>query len=62
MPLSTQDDTPWAMAVRLDDLHKPWGEFISGVVYDWHRSGELLRVEHANGVAASSSSSRRTRP
>ncbi len=54
MPLPTEDDTPWSMAVRMDDLHKPWGEFVSGVIYDWHRSGELLRVEQANGVAASS--------
>ena len=53
MPLPTQDDTPWSMAVRLDDLHKPWGLFVSGAIYDWHRSGELLKVEHANGVAAS---------
>ena len=53
MPLPSQDDTPWGMAVRLDDLHKPLGIFIGGAIYDWHRSGKLLDVEKANGVAPS---------
>lgn len=53
IPLPTQEDTPWAMAVRLDDLHKPWGVFIGGAIADWHRSGKLLAVEKANGVSPS---------
>ena len=53
MPLPSQDDAPWGLAVRLDDLDAPWGRFISGMLYNWHRSGQLLAWEKEHGVKAS---------
>ncbi len=53
MPLPSQDDEPWGLAVRLQDLNKPWGRFMSGVVYNWHRDGQLLAWEKANGIRES---------
>jgi polar amino acid transport system substrate-binding protein len=53
MPLPSQDDAPWGLAVRLDDLDKPWGRFMSGMLYEWHRSGQLLAWEQEHGVAES---------
>lgn len=53
MPLPSQADTPWGLAVRLDDLDKPWGRFMSGMVSHWHRSGKLLAWEKEAGIAES---------
>ncbi|MDB5416263.1 MAG: transporter substrate-binding protein [Rubritepida sp.] len=53
MPLPSQSDTPWGLAVRLDDLNRPWGRFMSGMVAQWHRSGQLLDWEKAAGIAES---------
>lgn len=53
MPLPSQDDYPWGLAVRLEDLDKAWGRFISGMVYNWHRSGQLLAWEKEHGIAES---------
>ena len=53
MPLPSQDDAPWGLAVRKDDLDKAWGRFMSGMLYHWHRSGQLLAWEKEHGVAES---------
>jgi polar amino acid transport system substrate-binding protein len=53
MPLPSQDDFPWGLAVRIKDLDKAWGRFMSGVVYDWHRTGQLLAWEKAQGIQES---------
>ncbi|GIX11886.1 transporter substrate-binding domain-containing protein [Elioraea sp.] len=53
MPLPSQSDTPWGLAVRLDDLDRPWGRFMSGMVAHWHRSGKLLAWEKEAGIAES---------
>lgn len=53
MPLPSQDDAPWGLAVRNEDLNGPWGRFMSGMVYHWHRSGQLLEWEKEHGVKAS---------
>ena len=53
MPLPSQDDFPWGLAVRLDDLNKPWGRFMSGMIYNWHRTGQLLAWEKEHGVQES---------
>jgi len=53
MPLPSQSDTPWGLAVRLDDLNRPWGRFMSGMVATWHRTGQLLAWEKAGGIAES---------
>jgi polar amino acid transport system substrate-binding protein len=53
MPLPTQEDSPWGIAVRLSDLDKPWGVLVAGAIANWHRSGKLLDLEKANGIAES---------
>jgi polar amino acid transport system substrate-binding protein len=53
MPLPSQDDAPWGLAVRLDDLDKAWGRFMSGMLYHWHRDGQLLAWEKEHGIAES---------
>jgi polar amino acid transport system substrate-binding protein len=35
----------WGIAVRKEDLGAPWGQYISKVVSDWHRTGKLLALE-----------------
>ena len=53
MPLPSQNDSPWGLAVRLDDLNRPWGRFMSGMLYTWHRTGQLLAWEKQNGIQES---------
>jgi polar amino acid transport system substrate-binding protein len=53
MPLPSQDDFPWGLAVRVDDLDKAWGRFMSGMLYDWHRTGQLLAWEKGHGIQES---------
>jgi polar amino acid transport system substrate-binding protein len=53
MPLPSQDDYPWGLAVRVDDLDKAWGRFMSGTLYNWHRTGRLLAWEKEHGIQES---------
>jgi polar amino acid transport system substrate-binding protein len=53
MPLPSQSDTPWGLAVRLNDLNGPFGRFMAGMVANWHRSGQLLTWEKDAGIAES---------
>ena len=53
MPLKTEDEQPWAVAVALPDLKGPWGDFMRGVAVDWHKSGKLLALEKKWGIKQS---------
>ncbi len=50
MPMMTEDDTPWALAVPLDELDGIWGNFMSGMTYNWHSSGRLVELEKKWGI------------
>ncbi len=50
MPLNTEDDTPWALAVPVDELDGIWGNFMSGMTYNWHASGRLIELEKKWGI------------
>lgn len=50
MPLATEDDTPWGLAVPLEELDGVWGAFMSGMTYNWHRSGRLIELEKKWGI------------
>jgi len=50
MPMMTEDDNPWALAVPLDELDGIWGNFMSGMVYNWHSSGRLIELEKKWGI------------
>jgi len=52
-PLPVEDYQPWALAVPLDELKGPWGDFIRKVVIDWHSSGFLIAAEKKWGLKRS---------
>ena len=52
MPMPTEDDTPWGLAVPLDEKDFVWGNFMSGMIYNWHRSGRLIELEKKWGIQA----------
>ena len=49
MPLKTEDDNPWALAVPLEEADGIWGRFMSGMIYNWHQSGRLIELEKKMG-------------
>lgn len=53
MPFKTEDDNPWALAVPLDEKNGIFGNFISGIQYNWHESGRLLDLEKKWGIKSS---------
>jgi len=54
MPMKTEDDTPWGLAVPKQELNGIWGNFMSGMIYNWHRSGRLIELEKKWGIQATS--------
>ncbi len=50
MPMMTEDDNPWALAVPLDELNGIWDNFMSGMIYNWHSSGRLIELEKKWGI------------
>ncbi len=50
MPMMTEDDNPWALAVPLDELDGIWGNFMSGMIVNWHSSGRLIELEKKWGI------------
>ncbi len=50
MPLATEDDTPWGLAVPLEERDKLFGRFMAGMTYDWHASGRLIELEKKWGI------------
>jgi len=50
MPMATEDDNPWALAVPLDELDGIWGNFMSGMTVNWHASGRLIELEKKWGI------------
>jgi len=45
MPVSVLYNNPWASAVPLEDLDKPWGIFMTGMAYRWQATGKLVELE-----------------
>ncbi len=50
MPLNSEDDNPWALAVPLDEVDSVWGNFMSGMQYRWLTSGRLIELEKKWGI------------
>ncbi len=50
MPLATEDDNPWGLAVPLDEREGIWGRFMAGMIYHWHASGRLIELEKKWGI------------
>ncbi len=45
MPLESILVEPWGLAVKLEELNGPWGQFMAATVKDWHKSGKLIALE-----------------
>ena len=52
MPLASEDDNPWGLAVPLAEKDCIFGNFMSGLTYNWHQSGKLIELEAKWGIQA----------
>ena len=52
MPLASEDDNPWGLAVPLGEIDCVFGNFMSGMTYNWHQSGKLIELEAKWGIQA----------
>ena len=52
MPLSSEDDNPWGLAVPLAEKNCVFGNFMSGMQYNWLSSGRLIELEKKWGIQA----------
>jgi polar amino acid transport system substrate-binding protein len=50
MPLASEDDNPWALAVPLEEKDCIFGNFMSGMQYNWHQDGTLIALEEKWGI------------
>ena len=50
MPLASEDDNPWGLGVPLAEANCVFGNFMSGMQYNWHRSGDLIGLEAKWGI------------
>jgi polar amino acid transport system substrate-binding protein len=50
MPLMSEDDNPWALAVPIAEVDGIFGRFMSGMQYNWHQSGDLIALEEKWGI------------
>ena len=52
MPLMSEDDNPWGLAVPLAEKDCIFGNFMSGLTYNMHQSGKLIELEKKWGIQA----------
>ena len=50
MPLNSEDDNPWGLAVPLAEKDCIFGNFMSGLTYNMHQSGKLIELEKKWGI------------
>ena len=50
MPLASEDDNPWGLAVPVAEKDCVFGNFMSGLTYNWHNSGQLVEWEKKWGI------------
>lgn len=50
MPLNSEDDNPWALAVPLAEKNCVFGNFMSGMQFNWLQSGRLIALEKKWGI------------
>jgi polar amino acid transport system substrate-binding protein len=53
MPLPSEDPQPWAIGVRLADLHSPFGQLLSQMCTEWLKTGHILALEKKWGIQPS---------
>ena len=50
MPLASEDDNPWGLAVPLAEKDCVFGHFMSGLTFNMHQSGQLIALEEKWGI------------
>ena len=50
MPLNSEDDNPWGLAVPVAEKDCIFGQFMSGMQFNWHQSGKLIELEKKWGI------------
>lgn len=50
MPLASEDDNPWGLAVPLAEKDCVFGHFMSGLTFNLHQSGKLIELEEKWGI------------
>jgi polar amino acid transport system substrate-binding protein len=50
MPLASEDDNPWGLAVPIAEKNCVFGNFMSGMTFNWHQSGRLMELEEKWGI------------
>nr|NIP16489.1 ABC transporter substrate-binding protein [Pseudomonadales bacterium]NIX09778.1 ABC transporter substrate-binding protein [Pseudomonadales bacterium] len=50
MPLASEDDNPWGLAVPIAERNCVFGHMMSGLSYDWLQSGRLIELEKKWGI------------
>ncbi|MGI9415062.1 MAG: transporter substrate-binding domain-containing protein [Hyphomicrobiales bacterium] len=50
MPLASEDDNPWGLAVPIAEKDCAFGNFMSGMTVNWHMSGRLIELEKKWGI------------
>lgn len=50
MPLLSEDDNPWGLAVPIEERNCIFGRFMSGMQFNWHQSGALIELEKKWGI------------
>jgi len=50
MPLASEDDNPWGLAVPIGEKDCVFGRFMSGMQFNWHQSGRLMELEKKWGI------------
>lgn len=52
MPLASEDDNPWGLAVPLGEKDCVLGQMMSGLTFNWHQSGKMMEWEKKWGIQA----------
>ncbi len=50
MPLNSEDDNPWGLAVPLGEKDCIFGHFMSGLTFNMHQSGKMIELEKKWGI------------
>lgn len=50
MPMPTDIPRPWVMAVPLMERNEAYGQYVSKVITNWHKSGYLIELEKKWGI------------
>ncbi len=50
MPLNSEDDNPWGLAVPIGEKDCVFGHFMSGLTFNMHQSGQLIELEKKWGI------------